>query len=412
MGLTSLVSEATDVSVVLVAGAVAAHGEQPVGRVREVEHPRPLDPGLEDLRVDRQGVAVEHDEVRVLAGLQGPDATVEVELLRRLEGHGGEGLLPTHPRAHGEGRRPQEQPIGPLPPDIYTYAFSVDGVTALDPQNANTKYGYWVFNLVSVVQVPGDGPQFYDVKPVPHGVVRIHPYSSESLGLSRTVWVYTPPGYEQGDDYPVLYLLHGGGDLESGWTMIGRVNNILDNLIAEGKAEPMVVVMPLGHPIQSYWTGPSEGKVAPQLSTGGKLSAFALDLTTDVMPLVEHSYKVSTEPSRTAIAGLSMGGAQTTNISFNMPERFGYVGIMSTAGANARRDYPKFFEAAELVNELWKLLWVAVGRDDLLVGNRSQQLHDELTRHGIKHQYVMTEGRHEWTVWRHQIRMLAPLLFK
>ncbi len=148
--------------------------------------------------------------------------------------------------------------IGPLAPDIYTYAFNVDGVTALDPLNTNTKYGYGSFGAVSVVQVPGDGPQFYDVKPVPHGEVRIRPYVSKTLGVSRTAWIYTPPGYDKGSNFPVLYLLHGAGDIESGWTMIGRANNILDNLIAEGKAKPMVVVMPLGHAIQSFWTGPAK----------------------------------------------------------------------------------------------------------------------------------------------------------
>ena len=153
--------------------------------------------------------------------------------------------------------------IGPLAPDIYTYAFNVDGVTALDPLNANTKYGYGRFGAVSVVEVPGDGPQFYDVKPVPHGEVRIRPYMSKTLGVSRTVWVYTPPGYDKGSNFPVLYLLHGAGDIESGWTMIGRANNILDNAIAEGKAKPMVVVMPLGHSIQSFWTGPAKQVADP-----------------------------------------------------------------------------------------------------------------------------------------------------
>ena len=156
--------------------------------------------------------------------------------------------------------------IGPLDPDIYTYAFNVDGVTALDPQNANTKYGYGSFGPVSIVQVPGDTPQFYDVKAVPHGEVRIRPYTSKALGVSRTVWVYTPPDYDKGKDFPVLYLLHGAGDIESGWTMIGRANTILDNLIAEKKARPMVVVMPLGHTIQSFWTGPAKTVVDPVAS--------------------------------------------------------------------------------------------------------------------------------------------------
>jgi hypothetical protein len=145
--------------------------------------------------------------------------------------------------------------IGPLAPDIYTYSFSVDGVTALDPRNTNTKMGYGGFGPVSVVQVPGEQPAFYDVTSVPHGSVRIQPYMSRTLGVARTVWIYTPPGYDSGRNYPVLYLLHGAGDIESGWTLIGRANNILDNLIAEGKARPMVVVMPLGHPIQSFYAG-------------------------------------------------------------------------------------------------------------------------------------------------------------
>lgn len=117
--------------------------------------------------------------------------------------------------------------VGPLAPDIYTYAFTVDGAAVLDPRNANTKIGHGFFGAVSVVQVPGDGPQFYDAKPVPHGAVRIRPYESKSLGLSRTVWVCTPPGYDEGKDDPVLYLPHGAGDVESGWVLIGRANLIL-----------------------------------------------------------------------------------------------------------------------------------------------------------------------------------------
>jgi enterochelin esterase family protein len=146
-----------------------------------------------------------------------------------------------------------------LAPDIYTYTFNVDGIPVLDPRNTNTKYGYGMFGPSSVVEVPGDGPMFYDIKPVPHGAVRIQPYVSKSLGgLGRTAWIYTPPNYDQGSNFPVLYLLHGGGDVESGWTMIGRANLILDNLIAEKKVAPMVVVMPLGHAIESFWTGPAK----------------------------------------------------------------------------------------------------------------------------------------------------------
>ncbi len=311
--------------------------------------------------------------------------------------------------------------VGPLPPDIYTYSFNVDGVTSLDPRNANTKYGYGGFGAVSVVQVPGDGPQFYDVKPVPHGEVRIRPYTSKTLGLARTMWVYTPPGYDRGKDFPVLYLLHGGGDVESGWTMIGRANLILDNLIAEGKAKPMVVVMPLGHTIQSFWTGPAKAYVNPNAPPpGGRgatpgpqaVNAFGRDFTDDILPLVESSYKVSKKPEGRAIAGLSMGGGLTMNLAFNRPELFTYVAIMSAGGQNAEANFPAFFAKPDAINKQFKLLWIAIGKDDTLIGGGAKALDDTLTAKGIKHVYRVTEGRHEWTVWRHHLNELAPLLFK
>jgi enterochelin esterase-like enzyme len=318
----------------------------------------------------------------------------------------------------------------PLPPDIYTYTFNVDGVTALDPTNANTKYGYSIFGAASIVQVPGDGPQFYDVKPVPHGAVRIQPYVSKTLGVSRTVWIYTPPGYDTGKDYPVLYLLHGGGDIESGWTMIGRANNILDNLIAEGRARPMVVVMPLGHTIQSYWTGPAVTVPDPAMaSAGGSLDAlirammagdgkgglspFARDLVDDVMPMVESTFKVSRRPDNRAIAGLSMGGGQTINLAFNRPDIFRYVVLMSpAAGGGADEIYPGIFNEPGRVNAQFKLLWLGVGKDDMLTGPGDLAFAATLKARGINHTFEITEGRHEWTVWRRYLRDVAPLLFK
>jgi enterochelin esterase-like enzyme len=322
--------------------------------------------------------------------------------------------------------------VGPFAPDIYTYAFNVDGVTALDPRNANTKLGYGMFGAVSVVEVPGDGPQFYDAKPVPHGEVRIRPYESKSLGLSRTVWVYTPPGYDAGKDYPVLYLLHGAGDVESGWVLIGRANLILDNLIAEKKARPMVVVMPLGHTIQSFWTGPAKSVPAPvsRLMGGGAsldqiltammsgdekdgLSPFGRDLTADVMPLIERIYKVSKKADDRAVAGLSMGGGHTINLAFARPELFRYVGLMSPA-ATGQIDqlYPKAFSNVDALNKQFKLLWLAVGKDDTLTGPGDKALHETLTSRGVTHTFQLSEGRHEWTVWRHHLNELAPLLFR
>jgi enterochelin esterase family protein len=321
--------------------------------------------------------------------------------------------------------------IGPLAPDIYTYAFNVDGVVALDPRNANTKYGYGGFGAVSIVQVPGDGPQFYDVKPVPHGKVSIVPYVSKSLGLARTAWVYTPPGYERGKDYPVLYLLHGAGDIESGWTMIGRANNIIDNAIADKRAKPMVVVMPLGHGIQSFWTGPAKqaedpvaaalaGKPLDDIITAmmagdgkGGLSPVTKDIIEDVLPMIERDYKVSRRPDDRAIAGLSMGGGQSANIAFARPEMFRYVVLMSPA-VNGRVDtvYPAVLKNSAALNKQFKLFWVGVGKDDGLTGPGDRAFAETLAKHGVKHEFKLTEGRHEWTVWRHYLNDVAPLLFK
>jgi enterochelin esterase family protein len=322
--------------------------------------------------------------------------------------------------------------VGPLPPEIYTYAFTVDGATVLDPRNANTKIGYGTFGAVSVVQVPGDGPQFYDAKPVPHGEVRIRPYESKSLGLSRTVWVYTPPGYDQGKDYPVLYLLHGAGDVESGWVLIGRANLILDNLIADKKAKPMVVVMPLGHTIQSFWTGPAKSTPDPvSRLMGGRssldailtammsgeekdgLSPFGRDLTTDVMPLIERTYKVSKKADDRAVAGLSMGGGHTINLAFARPDLFRYVGLMSpAAGGGVDKLYPKSFGNPEALNKQFKVFWLGVGKDDMLTGPGDKALEATLTRTGVKHTFQLSEGRHEWSVWRHHLHEFAPLLFR
>ncbi len=321
--------------------------------------------------------------------------------------------------------------IGPLSPDIYTYSFNVDGAIALDPVNTNTKLGYDRFGPVSVVEVPGDAPQFYDSKPVPHGEVRIRPYESKTLSVSRTMWVYTPPGYEKGKNYPVLFLLHGIGDVESGWTLIGRANLILDNLIAEGKAKPMVVVMPLGHVIQSFWTGPAKSVPDPAwkhlkgntledfftvLSSGdglGGLSLFAKDLLEDVLPAVEKNFKVSAKPEDRAIAGLSMGGAQTINIAFSRPELFRYVVAMSPAvSQKADQFYPGFFGNPDAANKYFKLFWVGVGKDDKLMVPGNKAFDEMLTKHGIVHTFILTDGRHEWTVWRHHLNDVAPLLFK
>jgi enterochelin esterase family protein len=276
--------------------------------------------------------------------------------------------------------------------------------------------GYGGFGPVSTLEVPGAEPQFYDMQHVPHGEVRFLPYESKTMGLSRSLWIYTPPGYEKGSGYPVLYLLHGAGDIESGWVFVGRANAILDNLIAEKKARPMVVVMPLGHAIQGFYNGPARTAAAPAgagAASPGALTVFAHDLLDDVMPLVERTYKVSRKADDRAIGGLSMGGGQSINVAFNRPELFRYVVLMSPATpANADRAYTAFFKDPAAINRQFELLWMGVGRDDTLVGPGVKTFDAALTAHGITHTFVVGEGAHEWNVWRRHLRDVAPLLFR
>ena len=199
------------------------------------------------------------------------------------------------------------------------------------------------------------------------------------------MWVYTPPGYDRGSNFPVLFLLHGAGDIESGWTMIGRANNILDNLIADGKAKPMVVVMPLGtasrvsgppaqqipDPVMKAMAGATLSEIINAMMGGdgkGGLSPVTRDIVEDVLPMVETTYKVSKRPDDRAIAGLSMGGGHTINIVFSRPELFRYAVMMSpAAGGGIATMYPKIAEP-DTLNKQFKLFWVGVGKDDGLTG--------------------------------------------
>ena len=195
----------------------------------------------------------------------------------------------------------------------------------------------------------------------------------------------------------------------------------------------MVVVMPLGHAIQSFWAGPAKARrrsrgqrhatgaslddiIATMMSGDGKggLSPFARDLVEDVMPMVERTYKVSKKPDDRAIAGLSMGGGQTINLAFSRPELFRYVALMSPAAQRRRRpsSIPQLLKNAAGLNKQFKLFWIGVGKDDALTGPGDQAFVEALKKHGIKHTFDVTEGRHEWTVWRHHLAIIVPLLFK
>jgi len=337
--------------------------------------------------------------------------------------------------------------VGPVPSDVYLYAFNIDGVNTPDPRNPWVKLVSGT-GLASQVQVPGEGLQYYDSKPVPHGLVQIMTYESKATGATRQAWVYTPPDYTRSTArYPVLYLLHGGGDLDPGWAMTGRAHIIMDNLLAEKKVKPMVVVMPLARGGGSLGLGPAGmapgiaaagnvapggrgagvvGGVVPGVPPGGSappaapapppgpapLGAFAQDFIGDLMPAVERTFRVSTRPDDRAIGGLSAGGAATINTSFSRPDLFRYVIIMSAGGGqNLEASYPKFFGDSAATNKQLALLWIAVGDEDFAL-NGSKAIDETLTKNGIKHTFKVTPGRHEWRLWRPHLYEFAQLLFQ
>jgi enterochelin esterase-like enzyme len=304
--------------------------------------------------------------------------------------------------------------IGPLAPDVYNYQFNVDGVIAMDPVNPAVKLGFGGFPPANMFEIPGD--EFDDARNVPHGSVRIEAYHSKTLGVPRTIWVYTPPGYDTGNTrYPVFYLLHGSGNTDSSWILTGRANFILDNLIAEGKTKPMIVVTPFGYARQGVNLAPERpvttaAPAGPGTPPGG--GPVGKDLLDDVIPFVEQKFRTLKDADSRALGGLSMGGGQSVAIGFSNPDKFHSLVIMSAGATNADQNYPEFFKDAAATNKKLKLLWVGVGKDDKLVMTGSLALRDALTKGGIKHTFRETEGRHEWVVWRHHLREVAPLLFR
>jgi enterochelin esterase-like enzyme len=326
--------------------------------------------------------------------------------------------------------------LGPLPADVYTYAFNIDGVNTTDPRNPWVKL-VSATGLASQVEVPGEGAQYYDSKPVPHGLVQIMTYESKATGATRQAYVYTPPDYNRTTaKYPVFYLLHGGGDLDPGWVMTGRANIIMDNLLAEKKAVPMIVVMPLARGGGSLGIGPAgmspgiaaAGNVVPGAGRGAApaaasgtpqpaaepapLQPFAQDFISDLMPAVERTFRVSARAEDRAIGGLSAGGAATVNTAFSRPDLFRYVVILS-AGApqNVEQLYPKFFANGAAGARQMKLIWLAAGDEDFAL-NGTRTLDDVLTKAGIKHSFKTTQGRHEWRLWRPHLYEFAQLLFR
>jgi enterochelin esterase family protein len=303
-----------------------------------------------------------------------------------------------------------EVTIGPIDPGAYRYNFNVDGVSVVDPRNPATSESN--NNVSSLVNISGS--DFMDTKDVPHGAVSAVTYYSKSLQRFRRLHVYTPAGYELGEGkFPVFYLLHGAGDCDEAWTSVGRAGFILDNLIAAGKAKPMVVVMPAGH------TGPLRSGAARPAA-----DEFSQDFLNDIMPYVEKNYRVLTDTAHRAMAGLSMGGGQTLNIGVPNLGKFGYLGVFSSGvfgitggGPGGAQQGPSFEERhkqvlddAELKKSL-KLFWFATGKGDFLIAT-SKATVEMLKKHGFDVVFKETEGAHTWINWRNYLNEFAPQLFQ
>ena len=291
--------------------------------------------------------------------------------------------------------------IGPIEPDVYEYSFAVDGLTMIDPGNPALKP--MREPRTSILHLPGQPPLLHDFQDVPHGVVRQHTYRSKVLGRLRELAVYTPPGYDQRPDarFPTLYLQHGSGDNQATWIAHGKAHWILDNLLAQGRAQPMVVVMMDGHAVP-----PGTGDRGPQSNT----ALFERDLLEEVMPFIETTYRVQPDAAHRGIVGLSMGGGQSLTIGLNHLDLFAWVGGFSSS-APSRETVAGAVDHADATNAKLKLLWIACGKDDFLL-KRNEDFIALLKEKNIHHEWHLTDGSHSWPVWRGYLADFAPKLFQ
>lgn len=301
-----------------------------------------------------------------------------------------------------------------LAPDLYIYWYEADSVTVADPRNNHPRVN--MTTVRSLLEVPGPAEEFIAERDVPHGEVAEVRYHSSSLGVPRRMHVYKPPGYGMSTArYPVLYLLHGAGDDDGSWLAPGRENFILDNLIAAGKAKPMIVVMPAGH------TPRPGGLFGPP----GTPDPFIDDFLKDVMPYAEKHYRVLPGRTNRAIAGLSMGGDHTLRIGLPNLDKFAYIGVFSSgllgffnygpaAGDSAAAVFARN-NAATLndpkVNEKIKVLWLSTGKEDFIMPYTKATL-ALFDAHHIKYTFTPSEGGHTWPNWRAYLETFAPLLFR
>ena len=313
--------------------------------------------------------------------------------------------------------------VGPLKPELYGYTFSVDGVTTIDANNVQVRRDG--ARYASFFIIPGTESDLYFQKNgVPHGNVSKVWYNSPVLGMDRRMYVYTPAGYESSNQkYPVFYLLHGAGGDEDAWTDMGRAAQIMDNLIALGKAKPMIVVMTNGNANQAG----AQNTIPAIPSQGDGMSAyqrlagkFESHLVKDVVPFMEKNYKVMTGKDNRAIAGLSMGGGHTQTITNDNPGMFGYIGVFSmgimnfgqqSQDAAAKLEQERDVKIEALKKSGYKLYWIGCGKDDF-VYQSVINLRKTLDKHSFKYVYRESTGGHTWANWRIYLSEFAPQLFK
>jgi enterochelin esterase-like enzyme len=289
--------------------------------------------------------------------------------------------------------------IGPLEPDVYRYVFRIDGVRGIDQSNPNMRPGgavHW-----SYFEVPGNPPRFDELQDVPHGSVQYRTYRSTQSKTFRRLAIYVPPDYDRYPrrKFPVLYLLHGGGDSEEGWIRLGRVPAIEENLLAQHKTVPMLVAMP-------YGDTPGDA------TTLDSIESFGRELFGDVFPIVEHNYRVVASRENRAIAGFSMGGGQSFTLGLRNRDKFAWVGEFSAGalgleGFDLEKQVPGFFKNPQDL----KLLFLGCGTEDPRYQAHSR-LVALLENNKIRHEFHATPGEHEWRVWRHLLAEFMPKLFQ
>lgn len=304
----------------------------------------------------------------------------------------------------------------PLESELYSYLFVVDDVATID---LNHPYVFRDFATLCNVFIVGNGQaDLYKVNDIPHGSLSHRWYDSEKLGMDRRINIYTPPGYEKsGEKYPVLYLLHGAGGDEDEWVNFGRAAQIMDNLIYQGKAKPMIVVMPNGHagmeaaPGESSW-----GFYKPKHLTKGTMDGAFEASFGEIIDFVEANYRVISDKAHRAIAGLSMGGFHAFHISRYYPNTFDYVGLFSAAIMERKDVTGGIYSNIDVTlqrqrdNGL-KLYWIGIGNEDFLY-DANKQLRTKLDSIGLKYTYMETDGGHIWKNWRIYLTEFVPLLFK